>query len=609
VGALLREKCVALSLPALIVESDFAADASWDLSSPTTAHFLNALSAEGDIDLVGGALPSGSFRGWSPGGGGAPRFRQCGEYAWGLPGLQDQAKKKLCNDNACLLHFVTLVEKVVSCGGAGFVLLRAADATDDYTQDAASMSVVEAFFERTRLDRLDLGPADVGRVRGAWLLGHNLDAMLRPLSLLRGGGSVRLPPGLCEALAVSSSLLLQRFAHQGSGPGGSGSPSVTRVSGYSRFPAEVPAGTAAIAVMNEECVRGRHVALGDTQGAVYLHVDDGVFVSLAAPPGAKSLAQTSMEMCAQALRDVGFDIVEETTGDNVKRVVGYEVVRSPPRLGMPTLKGLLLDSALRWLAGLRLVDVDVLHSLLSMWVWCALVRRELLSVPQALFRFIERHTGQCVVWWPSARRELMVIIRLLPLVYCDLSVPLCPVVFATDAMGANDADHGGWGLVSTRPSTDVLHRLFSAGCRPGMTVCRLDGDVSKMKNPDRAWASKIPFSRVPPRIVADDDEWTELARGRWRWPDHITIGEGRVVVMLLAALAAIPSAHRARILSLNDHMPWSAAMAKGRSPAVALNYLLRRRSAISLACQLYASLPWIDTARQLADGASRIQGW
>ena len=117
-----------------------------------------------------------------------------------------------------------------------------------------------------------------------------------------------------------------------------------------------------------------------------------------------------------------------------------------------------------------------------------------------------------------------------------------------------------------------------------------------------------PFSRVPPRLFSDQDEWAELARGRWTQADHITLGEGRAVIVLLKALAKMPGAHGSRVLSLMDNIPFSAAMAKGRSPAAGLNYLLRKRSAISLACHLYCVLPWIESRNQPADAASRAHG-
>ena len=79
--------------------------------------------------------------------------------------------------------------------------------------------------------------------------------------------------------------------------------------------------------------------------------------------------------------------------------------------------------------------------------------------------------------WPTARRELQCICRLMPLIYCDLACPLFPILFATDAMGSNESDFGGWGVVATQPAHEDLVALFQAGSRPGLSVCRLDGKI------------------------------------------------------------------------------------------------------------------------------------
>ena len=256
----------------------------------------------------------------------------------------------------------------------------------------------------------------------------------------------------------------------------------------------------AVAVLNEECVRNRGVVLDERQASVYLHLDDGVFMSLGAPAGENSLAISAMQRAAGALSALGFGEIQQSTGEELSKVVGYEVCRSPPRLLLPGAKAALMYEAFSWLTAGYLVDIKLLHSFLSMWVWAALLRRELLSIPQALFGFIEK--------FASARRELVCITRLLPLVFCDLSAPLCPLLFATDAMGSNDVDHGGWGIMASAPAASLMKELFVAGARPGYTACRLDGDT-RGKAADSLLKAQVPFSRVPPRLVENRDAWVE----------------------------------------------------------------------------------------------------
>ena len=612
----------------IMVSADLENGDDWDMTSPSLAHLLNQLAGEGEIDIVGGGPPCNTFSAvrFEPGG---PRpLRHRGFYEWGLPGLTEREKAKVGIGNVCLLNFLSVLDRVVACGGGAFFEHPADIRKCDPYPSVWAMEVVLATLERGALELIEFDQCMTGCLaRKPTGLALNLDGRETfrdkicdgrhehvSLRGKRADGKfvttsfARYPPRLCELLAHCCAATLKRFALQGSGPRGSGSPAVKRVSGFSRDATEIPEGRAAIAIMNEECLRHRNVALSDSQGAAYLHVDDGVFLSQSVPSAAPepALAHRAMECSARALQDLGFGPIEMKRGEEVDKVVGYEVVRNPPRLQMPMVKGLLLEAAFLWMAASEMVEVDLLHSYLSMWVWFSLLRREFLAIPQALFKFVEKNAGKTVYWWASARRELMVLTRLLPLVYAELSAPLCPVLFATDAMGVNEHDNGGWGLMALRPAPALLRRLFCAGARPGMTVCRLDGDIRGTKDPERALRAGTPFSRVPPTLVAPDTAWTELARGRWKHPDHITLGEGRAVILLLNALAATPSAHKTRIMSLMDNFPWGAAMAKGRSPSRPLNFLLRKRAALSLASQTYASLPWIDSERQPADRASRL---
>ena len=100
-------------------------------------------------------------------------------------------------------------------------------------------------------------------------------------------------------------------------------------------------------------------------------------------------------------------------------------------------------------------------------------------------------------------------------------------------------------------------------------------------------------------------EWTVLERGRWRFPDHVTLGEGRAVVRS-AELAVLAGEHRCKLLQLEDNAPTSGSMTKGRSPAPALNYIARRKAARTLMSDIRMYLPWVESKVMPADEASRI---
>ena len=97
----------------------------------------------------------------------------------------------------------------------------------------------------------------------------------------------------------------------------------------------------------------------------------------------------------------------------------------------------------------------------------ALLHRELLAIPHAFFGFLENNEGKVTPLWPTARRELQCICRLVPLIYCDLACPLLPILFATDAMESDESGFGGWGVVATQPAHEDLVALFQAAVGQG----------------------------------------------------------------------------------------------------------------------------------------------
>ena len=59
---------------------------------------------------------------------------------------------------------------------------------------------------------------------------------------------------------------------------------------------------------------------------------------------------------------------------------------------------------------------------------------------------------------------------LIPALYADLGAPLAPAIFATDAMGANAEDAGGFGIVCRDASPELAETAFRVGRRPGFSV-------------------------------------------------------------------------------------------------------------------------------------------
>ena len=150
------------------------------------------------------------------------------------------------------------------------------------------------------------------------------------------------------------------------------------------------------------------------------------------------------------------------------------------------------------------------------------------------------------------------------LLYCHVGSKWCPWLFATDAMGENEHDHGGFGICATELRPGEFHTLLRHGEAPGLTVARLDS-VGGARHPEKMLQPTVPFTRLPDKYV-QDDRWKVVEVGRWKFGDHITIGESRTMVLAqpLRRLGAWPQVHGCVDASLQDNRPTACSMAKGR---------------------------------------------
>jgi hypothetical protein len=314
-----------------------------------------------------------------------------------------------------------------------------------------------------------------------------------------------------------------------------------------------------------------------------------------------------MNEAADSLEAIGFIVSDRTEAAALEKIVGYKPVRSPARFALPDQKTVQLSLALNHLVSTDIVHTGDLHSVLGLWIWGSLLRRDLLSIPYTVFSFIQKLPKQRVRWWPVARQEIQMIAYLLPLVFADIGASLCSTVFATDAMGANEQDNGGYGVVCADVSSALIQAIYTRGRARGFTVSRLSGDLSGLKYPSKETTRTVPFSLLPKKLFdKKQTPWKVIMQGRWKHKDHITLGEGRAVMKMLRAITPIASLHRSKIHSLQDNMPIAGVFTKGRSAAPSLMYLARMKAAHCLAAGITLILPWVQTTVMPADDSSRV---
>eukprot|EP00438_Fugacium_kawagutii_P010989 Skav206620 [mRNA] locus=scaffold1562:264434:268503:+ [translate_table: standard] len=612
----LEQMCASQGLELLMLTVDLADDPGWDFASPVLLHKLLALAEEGLIDLWLGGPPCSTVARSRhvplPGGPRPLRFRWA---LWGRHDLRPHERERVLEANTLWLTFLAVAEAVASRGG-GYLMEHPADPGKDPFPSIWITDEVIGMEHRVGGRRVHLHQCPFGgtcpkltTLSGNLLNMEQVDGVRCPgvseshqhgISIGRApDGSFytrRLqtyPPGLCRAMADMLFQTLLKMAITHTGPTGSlllpGETAAPRITSWSTGGASSGPG---VTLLNEATARAYSVRLDRKQSAAYVHVDDAVFVSVSS--SSKLHSNRLLDETAKGLGLVGFQVSQQFRAGELSKVVGYEVVCKPAEFRLPVKKMALLREALLHLVNQPKVSVEVLRSLLGMWIFGSLLRRELLSIPHAIFRFIEKHADTITPWWPVARNEARAMAHTVSLMSVHVGAPILPWLFATDAMGANEVDWGGYGIAVTQLQDCEIDALLRQGEAVGRTVPRADGGGAKF--PCKTLQPTVPFSLLPEAFF-DQSRWSAVERGRWKYGDHITLGESRTVLRLLHRVASWPGLQGHVVFSLQDNMPTACSMAKGRSPSFPLNRLLRKKAAVCLAARLRAFLPWVESAQ------------
>lgn len=621
-----RDVCDERNIPLLMISIDLATDANWDYTIPATFHSMMQLVDDGLVDIVVGGPPCStvarSRHVYLKGGPRPLRFRWC---LWGRGDLKPWEFARVKEANTLWLNYMTTCEGVSSRGGA-HLWEHPADPEEEPFPSVWCTTEMLGLERRTDAVRALLHQCAFGGIAPKLTC---FSGTLKGLSELDGircpgvssdhkhGHSIgrdptggfytrRLqayPSGLCRALAELIGNTLQHFLVNHQGPTGalrkSGDRSIPRIPTWSTWSSQSRSG---IVLLNEACVRRQRLLINARQSAAYVHVDDTVVIS--SSDSGSLHCDTVLSTIVTGLERVGFCVSQQERDDVAEKVVGYEVVRSPASFRLPVKKMVLLRDAMLYVASRRKVHGRVLRALVGVWIFGALLRRELLSIPHALFHFLEIAEDQELEWWASARSECVATARVIPLMSCHVGSPVLSWLFATDAMGENELNHGGYGMVATKLSDEEVSDLLRHGEAEGLTVARLS-DIGGSKYPDKSLTPTVPFTLLPQSFF-DPKRWRLVERGRWRYGDHITLGESRTVLKLLRKVASNPKCHDHAVFTLQDNRPTACSMTKGRSPSFALNRILRQRTAVCLAARLRHFLPWVESEKQPADESSRI---
>ena len=210
------------------------------------------------------------------------------------------------------------------------------------------------------------------------------------------------PSRFCRWLADIIVTGLLELVRTGAGPTGHlrSRTAVRRITAWSTRPVD---GAPGVHFLNEMAAHGRPAQINDQHLGHYLHVDDGLFIG---PSGSEQAVDELMEKSADGLQESGFLVRDRTPCAEMTKVLGYEVNQKEGWLALPLKKMLLLQESMRYIVSQATVDVRTLSSLVGLWIWGALLRRDLLAIPKEIFRFMSRNENRRVRWWRTVRGEV-----------------------------------------------------------------------------------------------------------------------------------------------------------------------------------------------------------
>jgi len=344
-------------------------------------------------------------------------------------------------------------------------------------------------------------------------------------------------------------------------------------------------------------------------------IDDFFIFSLS-----QSLAQQQLDAVLDCYARAGFVVkrrkVVQPTSAPVK-IIGFDVHGAAGTISLPLDSQATLVAATRAVLQAPTVTGRQLSHIVGRWTWVMLLRRCTLSVLQHAYRYCRLAQCRRFTLWPSVRRELYMLLTLLPLMQFKLSAPCFRRAFASDA-----SELAG-GVVST-PLTPALQQQLWPLCsskHQALLQTLLNADRARMVpassvgglSPDaRMAASSLSAARAAAPIfdafyaAVAAAEWRTDISSAWARPAHINALELHAALLAVHRLLSYPSSLMSRAYLLLDSTTVFFTLWKGRSSSPALLLILRRMAALQLAAGLTLMPGWVPSAVNPADAPSRL---
>lgn len=331
--------------------------------------------------------------------------------------------------------------------------------------------------------------------------------------------------------------------------------------------------------------------------------------------------QQIKETIVSHLRGLGFRVHEELDSSCRAQSLGFLIDGSAGVVTPIPEKLQKVRAAFGWLSRRPRVNGKAIEKLVGHATHFMLLRRELLCIFHATYRFIQECYTKRARLWPSVAREAKWACWLLGLCSADLRKPW------HDRMTASDASLSGIAVCSRdlpvheirdiarykeawrfKVNDQVVNPRKSALLA---TDCHRDpfSDPNTVKpmavEYEDPFVLNYEFPEIPSKVM-DKDDWQFRFNVQMTIPEHITLLEGRGMLASVRHKLRSVDSFGKRHLHLNDNLGMVLAAEKGRSSTFGMLRICRRLCALYLASDTSFSHRWIPSELNVADAGSRV---
>ena len=331
------------------------------------------------------------------------------------------------------------------------------------------------------------------------------------------------------------------------------------------------------------------------------------------------ICQDGCNSICKDLEGMGFQLHEETTADTFCKTLGGVIDGELGQVRPTNERMWKIISGFEHLLSAKVGPLTV-QKLLGHAMTLCVLNRSGMAVFRRLYDFVE-HTAQPRHLNRLEKQEVANYIGIIPLLFSDMRRPWSQTLTATDASPT------GYGVcereISAQQSQSLgewserwrFKRLPPHLWNPRERTVGRDvfadpftsrGVLGEADEIDM-YVDNEEFPEVPQRLLYPPD-WITAKMGKWRdTNEHITIKEGRALVLALRRLSRTRRHRGCNHVILLDNLSLVFAVTKGRAHSFDLLRLMQQIGSISLAADLGVHPRWIPSEWNLADGPSRGQ--